>query len=105
MVRTRVLRYSESMWLVIPFIVLLILAVIGGLLVGGIYAAVLIPVVVIILFAVGVALFLRQSRTGRKPRPLGSVGPPPQADSAAGREMAPDSATREDSMDAAQGGS
>jgi hypothetical protein len=90
------------MWIVVPFIVLLILAILGGLLVGGIYAAVLIPVVVIILFGVGIGVFLRQSKAGRRSRPPGSVGPPAQADSAAGLEIGPDPATRSDAMDTAR---
>jgi predicted lipid-binding transport protein (Tim44 family) len=93
------------MWLFVPFLFLLLLAIIGGLLVGGIYAAVLIPVVAIILLGIAAALLLRKSRGGRRSRPAGSVGPPSQADSAADRETAPDSAMRDDSLDAARGGS
>jgi hypothetical protein len=89
------------MWLFVPFLFLLVLAVIGGVLVGGIYAAVLLPIVAIILIGAMSAVFLRQSRAGRRSRPPGWVGPPPQADSAADRETAPDTAsTRDVSADA-----
>jgi hypothetical protein len=80
------------MWLFVPFLFLLVLAIVGGVLVGGIYAAVLLPIVAIILIGAMSAVLLRQSRGGRRSRPPGWVGPPPQADSAADRETAPDPA-------------
>jgi membrane protein implicated in regulation of membrane protease activity len=88
------------MWLFVPFIVLLVLAIIGGLLVGGIYAAVLLPIVAIVLIAGMSAVLLRRSRAGRRSRPPGWVGPPTQADSAAGRETAPDPALHQIGADA-----
>src|SRR3978361_428157 len=66
------------MWLALPVVVLVILAIIGGLVVGGIYAAVLLPIVVLILIGMGAAIFKHQAdpdfrarREKRDKKPLG----------------------------------
>jgi hypothetical protein len=71
------------MWLAIPVVILVVLAIVGGVLVGGIYAAVLLPIVVLILIGVGVAAAKHQAdpefrarREKREKIPLGGdTGP------------------------------
>jgi hypothetical protein len=71
------------MWLAIPVVILVILAIVGGILVSGIYAAVLLPIVVLILIGVGIAVFkrsidpdFRARREERAKMPLGGdTGP------------------------------
>jgi uncharacterized membrane protein YfcA len=67
------------MWLIVPLILLLVFVLIGGALVGGIYADVLIPIVVIILVAVSVLIVMRRRPRGPDGRPKdpGSAGFPP----------------------------
>lgn len=71
------------MWIAIPVVLLVILAIVGGVLVGGIYAAVLLPVVLLILIGAGLAIFkrsidpeFRARHDERAKRPLGGdTGP------------------------------
>ncbi|MFZ0042697.1 MAG: hypothetical protein WAK93_15410 [Solirubrobacteraceae bacterium] len=67
------------MWLALPVIVLLVLGIVGGLVVGGIYAAVLVPLAVI----VGVAGFgysiWASRREGGLPDERGGVDPLPHS--------------------------
>lgn len=67
------------MWLIVPFILLLVFVLIGGALVGGIYADVLIPIVVIILVGVSVLVVMRHRprEADGQPKDAGAAGFPP----------------------------
>lgn len=82
-------RKPFPMWLVFPLLLLLVLVVIGSALVGGIYAAVLIPVIVIIAAGVGTGVMLRRSkgRPAREPGTAGWAPTPGAVDDETGRDV------------------
>lgn len=67
------------MWLIVPLILLLVFVLIGGAVVGGIYADVLIPIVVIILVVVSVLIVMRHRprEADGQPKDAGAAGFPP----------------------------
>jgi len=88
------------MWMIVPLIVLLLFVAIGGVVVGGIFADVLIPIVVIVAIGIGVMVSLRRSRgAGRPPADPGSAGWPPSVGSGAtGGQTPPEPARPGDTL-------
>lgn len=67
------------MWLAFPVIVLLVLGILGGLVVGGIYAAILIPLALIIgVGGFGYSIWASR-RQGALPDERGGVDPLPHS--------------------------
>ncbi|MBV9817853.1 MAG: hypothetical protein JOZ07_05820 [Solirubrobacterales bacterium] len=57
------------MWLAVPILIIVVLALLGGLAAGGVYAAVLIPIAAIILLvAMITSLWRRATGEGEDPR-------------------------------------
>lgn len=90
------------MWLLFPFLVVLILVIIAGLVVGGIYTAVIAAIILIFLAAVAAGVLTRRARVEgvqqpRESREPGAAGrPPPLGGSAAGGLTPAEPATPED---------
>ena len=67
------------MWLAVPLLLVLVFALIGGFLAGGIWTEILIPLVVIVALVItaGVVMRRRPHRPGEAPQGPGSAGWPP----------------------------
>jgi hypothetical protein len=67
------------MWLAFPLLFIIVFALIGGFLAGGIWTEILIPVVVIVALVItgGVVMRRRPRHPGEAPQGPGSAGWPP----------------------------
>ena len=81
MFAARCTKHPISMWLIVPIVVLVILAILGGVLVSGIFAVVLLPIAAIVLLVGLVTIWRRasdpefQEHLDEKERkPLGASG-------------------------------
>jgi uncharacterized membrane protein YfcA len=87
------------MWLIVPFLILLIFVLVGGALVGGIYADVLIPIVAIVLIGVFVGVIMRRPRrAGEPPQDPGTAGWPPSVGGGQGGADKPPEPTSPDDV-------
>lgn len=86
------------MWLYLVAAIIIVIALIGGLLAGGIFTIVFIPVAVVIAAAVGALyVFGRSSRRPTLPAERGDIAPLPHTDHA---NVAPTPSTPDDLVDA-----
>lgn len=73
------------MWLGLVFLFVIVLALLGGVVVGGIYALILLPIAAIILVgALGLTIWRRANDPERRAGPAGRAGQPPSVGPAGG---------------------
>jgi uncharacterized membrane protein YfcA len=73
------------MWLGLVLVILVILVLLGGLVAGGVYAAVLIPIAAIILISsLVITMWRRSNDPEARHGPAGSVGWPPPVNTSTG---------------------
>ncbi len=83
------------MWLLLPVVVIVVLAVVGGIVVSGIYAAILLPIAAVALLVGLIAVWrraqdpeFRKHLDEKERQPLGGTGGVP--DGASGTPSTPD---------------